>query len=144
MIPQTVPQAPRTSDWADAAITPGTWRYTDYGPGRGKRLAFGLGEDEPFEMSCVFEPHGPQIVLTRDGRPQSDPVPMTIRTETEQRTVIARAASGSYAITALPAGDPLLDAMALSKSRFAIEVEGLPPLYLPSWAEVSRVIEDCR
>ena len=44
----------------------------------------------------------------------------------------------------LPARDPLLDAMAFSKGRFAVEVAGLPTLYLPSWIEVSRVIEDCR
>jgi hypothetical protein len=34
--------------------------------------------------------------------------------------------------------------MALSKGRFAVEVDGEAPLYLPSYAEVSRVIEDCR
>jgi hypothetical protein len=25
-----------------------------------------------------------------------------------------------------------------------VEVAGLPPVYAPSWPEVSRVIEDCR
>jgi hypothetical protein len=40
--------------------------------------------------------------------------------------------------------DPLLDAMAFSRGRFRVEVAKLPPLYLPSWPEVSRVIEDCR
>ncbi|MDX1704632.1 MAG: hypothetical protein R3235_10110, partial [Altererythrobacter ishigakiensis] len=44
----------------------------------------------------------------------------------------------------LPANDPLLDAMAITKGRFAIEVEGMEPLYIPAWAEVTRVIEDCR
>ncbi|MGE5953581.1 MAG: hypothetical protein ACM308_08200 [Qipengyuania vulgaris] len=39
---------------------------------------------------------------------------------------------------------PLLDAMALTKGRFAVETPGLPTLYLPAWAEVTRVIEDCR
>mgnify|MGYP001804227527 CR=1 FL=1 len=40
--------------------------------------------------------------------------------------------------------DPLLDAMASTKGRFKVEVEGQEPLYLPAWVEVSRVIEDCR
>ncbi|MDG2003332.1 MAG: hypothetical protein P8J20_08375 [Novosphingobium sp.] len=44
----------------------------------------------------------------------------------------------------LPASDPLLDAMAFSRGRFAVETAGLPTLYVPSWPEVSRVIEDCR
>ena len=31
------------------------------------------------------------------------------------------------------------------KRRFAIEVEGAPtPLVIPTWAEFSRVLEDCR
>lgn len=69
--------------------------------------------------------------------------PITIRTEAASQT---RAASrnGMAIRTLFAPDDPLLDAMALSKGRFAVEVQGLPPLYLPSWAEVSRVIEDCR
>ena len=39
---------------------------------------------------------------------------------------------------------PLLDAMAITRGRFAVEVEGEPGLYVPAWAEVTRVIEDCR
>jgi len=38
----------------------------------------------------------------------------------------------------------LLDAMALARGRFAVEVAGYPALYLPNWAEVARVVEDCR
>jgi hypothetical protein len=34
--------------------------------------------------------------------------------------------------------------MAFSKGRFAIEAGSAPPLYLPSWPEVTRVVEDCR
>ena len=44
----------------------------------------------------------------------------------------------------VPARDPLLDAMAFSKGRFAVEVAGLPTLYVPSYPEVTRVVEDCR
>ncbi len=45
---------------------------------------------------------------------------------------------------AIPARDPILDAMALTKGRFAIEAQGTQTLYIPAWAEVTRVIEDCR
>jgi len=47
-------------------------------------------------------------------------------------------------VISLPSNLSLLDAMALSKGKFAIGAEGMAPLTLPSWAEVSRVIEDCR
>lgn len=45
---------------------------------------------------------------------------------------------------ALRPNDPILDALAFSRGRFAIEVTGQPTLYLPSWPELSRVVEDCR
>jgi hypothetical protein len=44
----------------------------------------------------------------------------------------------------VPAQDPLLDAMAFSKGRFAVESAGLATLYVPPYPEVTRVIEDCR
>ena len=45
---------------------------------------------------------------------------------------------------ALTAFDPLLDAMSFSRGRFGIGVSGAPALVVPPWAEVSRVIDDCR
>ncbi len=44
----------------------------------------------------------------------------------------------------LPANDPLLDAIGFSRGRFVVEQAGTPPLVLPAWAEVERVVEDCR
>lgn len=42
------------------------------------------------------------------------------------------------------ANDVVLDQIAYSRGRFALEAAGLPMLILPPWAEVARVIEDCR
>jgi hypothetical protein len=141
--PEMVLETPPSTGWMDAPLTAGAWRYIDYGVGRGKRALFSNGDDDEFDVTCLFEPQGPQILLIRNGAPPSDPVQMTIRTETQQRTLAARAARRD-AIATLPVSDPLLDAMALSKGRFAVEVFGVRPLILPSHAEVSRVIEDCR
>jgi hypothetical protein len=44
----------------------------------------------------------------------------------------------------LPARDALLDAIAFSRGRFALEAAGLETLYLPSYPEISRVVQDCR
>jgi hypothetical protein len=77
-------------------------------------------------------------------------LPMVIRTETLDRSVDAVPAPLSVSgaqpaiVARVPARDPLLDAMAFSRGRFAIEIGGLPTLYVPSWPEVTRVIEDCR
>lgn len=73
-------------------------------------------------------------------------VPMAVRTTSALRpmaSVPAISPPGWLAV-AIPARDPLLDAMAFSRGRFTIEVTGLETLYLPAWPELSRVIEDCR
>jgi hypothetical protein len=133
------------ANWADALLTPGAWRYTDYGQGMGKRSLFSDPDDTfYFSLSCVTQPNGPEILLARTGRPQKPTLAMTIRTETMERTLSAQQGTPAMIAIAVPAADPLLDAMALSKGRFAVEVEGEATLILPSHAEVSRVIEDCR
>ena len=35
-----VVQAPMSNSWMDAALTPGEWRYQDFGAGMGKRALF--------------------------------------------------------------------------------------------------------
>jgi len=70
---------------------------------------------------------------------------MTIRTEFASRALAGTAGAGDPELrTTLTPRDPLLDAMAFSKGRFAVEAPGAAPLYVPSWPEVTRVIEDCR
>lgn len=67
----------------------------------------------------------------------------TIRTSSTVRNVAAQAgASGAELV--LAGNDRLLDAMAFSRGRFTIEQAGQPPLIIPAYAEVGRVIEDCR
>lgn len=40
--------------------------------------------------------------------------------------------------------DPILDAIAFSRGRFAVSASATPALVLPAWPELTRVIEDCR
>ncbi|HET8832091.1 MAG TPA: hypothetical protein VFN86_08460 [Casimicrobiaceae bacterium] len=40
--------------------------------------------------------------------------------------------------------DPLLDAIASSRGRVGFSTSGLAALVVPPWADVGRVIEDCR
>jgi hypothetical protein len=40
--------------------------------------------------------------------------------------------------------DPLLDALAFSRGRFAVSVSGTPALVVPPWPEIARLVEDCR
>jgi len=141
------PPAPRPvpveSAWIDRPQTPGDWRYVV----------------EPDETLAVFgTPGATKLVLACDrgsrrvgivratSTPKQGEVAMRISTETTSRPLVATAASGAPArvMVQLDARDPLLDAMAITRGRFAVEVEGEPGLYVPAWAEVTRVIEDCR
>ena len=85
------------------------------------------------------------VTLMRPGVAEAQ-VPVTILTSAMNRTLSAIAQPGPPPMIALtlPARDSLLDALAFSRGRFAVETAGLPTLYVPSWPEVSRVIEDCR
>ena len=52
--------------------------------------------------------------------------------------------NGGWLVVSLAVNDPLLDAIAFSRGRFALEAAEREALYLPSSPELSRVIEDCR
>jgi hypothetical protein len=92
-------------------------------------------------MRCNLAQH--TITLTRAVSRAGGSVPMSVATTEATRTLVATPMPGGVAVT-LAAQDPLLDAMAFSRGRFAVETAGSTPLYIPSWTEVSRVIEDCR
>ena len=134
-----VAQAPVYDSWMDAPATPGSWRY---GGQAGRSEASFLNPSGAAMMWLRCQADSRSVVLSLPASGAANPV-VTIRSETATRTLPASTADRELS-AAIAAGDPLLDAMALSKGKFAVETTGLPPLYLPSWAEVSRVIEDCR
>ncbi len=70
---------------------------------------------------------------------------LNLWTSTLTRSVPASFDPATARITIqLAAYDPLLDALAFTRGRFAVYVSGSPALVLPAWPEVFRVIEDCR
>ncbi|OGS58641.1 MAG: hypothetical protein A3J40_10805 [Erythrobacter sp. RIFCSPHIGHO2_12_FULL_63_10] len=143
--PASVPApviAPPSANWIDAPATPGDWGYRAT-PG-GSQALFGLGETEAEFMIECNRAAG-RITLVRVDE-ASGPVPMQILTQTQSKILTATPDGGDLPTVSaqLSARDPLLDAMAISKGRFAVEVSGMQTLYLPAWAEVTRVIEDCR
>ncbi|MEO1222155.1 MAG: hypothetical protein AAFY42_12525, partial [Pseudomonadota bacterium] len=73
-------------------------------------------------------------------------VEMLIGTETGRETLSATQRLSEVGVVAadLSPSNSLLDAIALSRGRFAIALSGQSTLYPPTWAEVTRVIEDCR
>ncbi|MFN3989376.1 MAG: hypothetical protein ACK4IS_03865 [Erythrobacter sp.] len=133
------PPAPPAANWADEPQTPGTWRYGAQG-GYTEAAFIGPANQAFARLRCMTANRMVVLSLPESGaaRPR-----VTIRSHTATRTLEGQPA-GRETQVPLAANDSLLDAMAFARGRFAIEAEGLPPLYLPSWPEVARVIEDCR
>ncbi|KHK92052.1 hypothetical protein LK12_14125 [Novosphingobium malaysiense] len=125
-----------TTDWRDMAATPGDWTWGRTATGSQATFAGGL-----FSMRCNEARQ--TVTLLRASNEAGAQVPMSISTTEGTRALVAIPVPGGIAVS-LDARDSLLDAMAFSRGRFAVEAAGSAPLYIPSWTEISRIIEDCR
>ena len=136
----TVVETIRT--WQDFPQTPGDWNYAATATGSAARYGAANSEAE-FSLICLRANRTVQLV--RRGQAPGA-LPIVIRTTSRDGVVTAEPIAGATPTVAgtIGASDPLLDAMAFSRGRFAVEVNGLQTLYLPAWPEVTRVIEDCR
>lgn len=141
--PVPVPTAappPAPADWQDRAWTPGAWRYQQ--DSRGSRALYGpAGAEAVALIRCDRGERA--IYLSRAGQA---PGAFTIRTSSTTRVVPAQPTGGTpaYVAARLNPDDRLLDAMIFSRGRFTIEQAGTSPTILPPWAELARVVEDCR
>lgn len=137
----SAPYAIRTPQvgWQDLPITPGEWHW--FREGSTSTARFDTAGQTRALLSC----RSGRITLERSGN--ADPAiaapSVVVRTTSAVRPGAGVARAGWTSMT-LAADDPVLDAIAFSRGRFAIEVQGMAPLPLPSWPEVARVIDDCR
>lgn len=140
--PQVV--TPSYDDWMDAPQTPGDWSYT---PESEETLAvFGTARTpEGVELIVACNLATRRVAIGRKGSGTGQ-VEMLVRTETRDRVLTARPVESRapLLVAELAASDPLLDAIAFSKGRFAVDVAGAAPIYVPAWTEITRVVEDCR
>lgn len=129
---------PTYTSWMDMPATPGDWTYQS-GIARFGEVGF-----QP-HLTLRCDRLAGAVEFFRTGT-AGVPAQMIVRTEFIERGVAAQPTESDPAmvVARLPARDPLLDAMAFSKGRFAVEVAGLQTLYIPSYPEITRVIEDCR
>ncbi|WP_277981077.1 hypothetical protein [Sphingomonas phyllosphaerae] len=135
-VPSAPAPAPLAADWQDWQRTPGTWRYAR--EAAGTVASFGTGATAVATARCDRAARA--VTLTRIGGVAA---PFTVRTSATTRTLPTTAVAGGAAVS-LAASDRLLDAMVFSRGRFTLEQPGSAPLVLPPWAELARVIEDCR
>lgn len=112
---------------------------------RGSIALFGeAGRDAEFMLRC--DKTRRTIFLSRKIFMPGGEVKTEIRTSAALKSFVMRptGANPPYVATELDPRDPHLDAMAFSRGKFVVSTQGMPYLVVPNWAEVGRVIEDCR
>lgn len=132
------PQRPRqssTPDWRDAPITAGNWSWSAEDGRSVARFAGGA-----LELNC--DRAGGTVTLRR-ALPNAGTSTILVSTSAVTRALPAARTPDGLS-SRMAATDPLLDAIAFSRGRFAVAVDRAETLYVPSWPEISRVVEDCR
>ncbi len=140
--PQPVPTAVRPAgDWPDWPLTAGNWIYrTD---DRGSIALFGpTGGNAIVTFRC--DKNRGKIFFSRAGAGSNGQ--FLIRTSSMAKNFPAQntGADQPYMASEIAPNDPILDAISYSRGRIAVEVSNLQSIAIPNWAEMSRVIEDCR
>ena len=137
--PSTAP-APVASHATDGPATAGDWRWQASGSASTASFRDPAGQ---LLAALRCDRASRQVELLRAGRATA--LQLDVRSETQDRLLpAALSADGAWTVARLPATDGLLDAIAFSRGRFALEAAGLAPLALPAYPELTRVVEDCR
>jgi len=139
------PPAPApAADWTDRAATPGDWVYRE--DAGGSAALFGQpGMATRFAVRC--EKGARRIRFERSG--VLDPG------SSARLTLTSTAGSASYALANAPGTPPkvaastavtdtFLDRLVYTRGRFLVRADGAEDMVLPGWAEIARVVEDCR
>ena len=131
---------PPSADWRDRALTPGAWRYAREGAGSSATYALGSA---PPSVTIRCDPTTRRMTFALPGARSARQ--LTVRTSfgAVNWPLQAAPSDGIY-IAIRMASDPTLDQIAFSRGRFMLEAPGATPLALPTWAEIARVVEDCR
>ena len=134
------PVATTPTPLADTGVAPGIWTVRQ--DTRGSLALFGMvGQDALLTLRCDKAQR--RIFLSVRGTTGGA---MTLRATTTARTVNAAPTTATpvaYVAAELATTDPILDALAFSRGRFSIELNGTQ-LGVPAWPEFTRVVEDCR
>lgn len=137
---QPATPAPTTTEWQYRPVAPGTWTYrTD---GNATLAQFGPSiADTRLSLRCDKATR--RVTLSRAGSSQG---PIVLRTSFGATSWPATSslAPTPHVAAMRAASDTVLDQIAYSRGKFAVEAPGLDALIVPAWPEIARVVEDCR
>jgi len=138
--PVTAISAQTSADWRTAALAAGGWAYRE--TVTGSEAVF--TDAHVIRRLVVKCSRGTRRVSLSVASPTPASALIVATTETERSLPAVFNPQGFQIVAEITAQDPVLDAIAFSRGRFAITVPGGPALVVPAWPEIARSIEDCR
>lgn len=133
-------QAPAIADHSLSVPVNGAWSHVTIAGGSEARFLDAASRPQ-LVLTCQ---RASRIVTV--ARPASVAAPyLQVWTTSQTRNLPAsfNPAAGQLRAS-IAAGDPLLDALAMSRGRIAVGIVGQPSLVAPVWGEIGRVVEECR
>jgi hypothetical protein len=121
------------------AVEPGSWSYARTATGSSAR--FGPDGAVAFAIDCDGANRGIVLRILR-GNPSAPDTTAVLRATSTLKTVPV-GGGGAYGTIRLSVRDPMLDALAFSRGKFGVAIDGRER-WLPAWPEFTRVVEDCR
>jgi hypothetical protein len=139
--PAVAQAAPAIADMSYATPLPGTWSWSQ--TAGGSEVTFADASARP-QLTIRCTRLSRFVTISRPASAAAAPS-LSVWTGTLKRNLPAKFDPATARLSAdLTPFDPLLDAIAFSRGRFAIGIAGQPPLVVPAWADVARLVEDCR
>jgi hypothetical protein len=129
-----------TGHWTDWPMEDGAWTYARDDRGS---VAQYTAKDKAALVILRCDKGRSRIYLVRAATTAGT---ITVRTSSVSKTLPAHitGTKPTYAVTDLVFADPILDAMAFSRGRIAVELPDTQNIAIPVWSEIGRVVEDCR
>ena len=136
----SAPATPADSNLDYAKPIAGNWYYARTADGSSATFNNSTGQPQ-LTVRCTRSTRRVAILKNASAAAPS----MWIWTSSQTKTLPATYDATTARVSAeLGAYDSFLDAIAASRGRIGFSVSGLPALVVPPWADVGRVIEDCR
>lgn len=134
---QSVAPIPDLTNFAPVA---GDWSYASSNDGSEATFANASGTPQLW-VRCTRSTR--QVSISRPANVAA--AMMNVWTSSASRSVASSFNPATQRLTiVLGDTDPFLDSIATSRGRLGFAIGSDPALVVPAWAEVARVIEDCR
>jgi hypothetical protein len=131
---------PAPTDLSYAMPIAGSWAYATTGDGSEATFSNASGQPQLW-IRCTRSVRRVSLIKAA---PSASPL-LWVWTSSKTQSLPATYDASSARVSAdLGAYDPLFDAIASSRGRIGFSTSGLAALVVPPWADVGRVIEDCR